>query len=161
MISENKKKKQQQQQQKMMKSYSVFHIEQKMEFEKFNYFFIDFLKYIFGRIKVISTLVERDYKPDKNWQIIFVYQLTDFYMLRDLNKRYFLTVYSYILEYQFYFGNVREYCFNPSLSRIFWVKSSVKVLSSQWEGPSTRIFPTLLLCTFVTKFFSKYFLGQN
>ena len=66
MISENKRKKQQQQQQKMMKSYSVFHIEQKMEFQKFNYFFIDFLKYIFGRIKVISTVVERDYKPDKN-----------------------------------------------------------------------------------------------
>ena len=39
------------------------HIEQKMEFEKFNCFFIDFLRYTFGRIKVISTVVERDYTP--------------------------------------------------------------------------------------------------
>ena len=39
-------------------------IEQKMEFEKFNCFFIDFLRYTFGRVKVISTVVERDYTPD-------------------------------------------------------------------------------------------------
>ena len=49
---------------KMMKSCSVGHIEQKMEFEKFNYIFIDFLRYSFGRIKVISTVVEREYTPD-------------------------------------------------------------------------------------------------
>ena len=35
-----------------------------MEFEKNNCFFIDFLRYSFGRIKVISTVVERDYTPD-------------------------------------------------------------------------------------------------
>ena len=51
---------------KMMKSYSVFHIEQKMAFEKFNYFFIDFLRYSFGRIKVISIVVEREHTPDIN-----------------------------------------------------------------------------------------------
>ena len=49
---------------KMMKSCSVVHIEQKMEFVKFNCFFIDFLRYSFGRIKVISTVVEREYTPD-------------------------------------------------------------------------------------------------
>ena len=49
---------------KMIKLCSVFHIEQKMEFEKFNSFFIDFLRYRFGRIKVISTMVERKYTPD-------------------------------------------------------------------------------------------------
>ena len=43
-----------------------FHIEQKMEFEKFNFFFISFLRYNFGRIKVISTVVEREYTPDIN-----------------------------------------------------------------------------------------------
>ena len=50
----------------MMKSFSVLHIEQKMEFVKFNYFFIDFLRYSFERrrIKVISTVVEREYTPD-------------------------------------------------------------------------------------------------
>ena len=41
-----------------------FHIEQKMEFEKFSCYFIDFLRYSFGRIKVISTVVERKYTPD-------------------------------------------------------------------------------------------------
>ena len=51
MISENK----------MMRSCSVFHIEQKMVFEKFNCFFTDFLRYNF---KVISTEVEREYKLD-------------------------------------------------------------------------------------------------
>ena len=47
-----------------MKRRSVFHKEQKIEFEKFNSFFIDFLRYSFGRIKVISTLAEREYIPD-------------------------------------------------------------------------------------------------
>ena len=35
-----------------------------MEFEKFNSFFIDFLRYNFRGIKVISTVVEREYTPD-------------------------------------------------------------------------------------------------
>ena len=65
---------------KMMKSYSLFHIEQKMEIKNFNCFFIDFLRYSFGRIKVISAVVEREYTPDINWQICFAYQLTDFYL---------------------------------------------------------------------------------
>ena len=46
---------------KMMKSYSVFHIEQKTEFEKFNCFFVGFLRYSFERIKVISAEIEREY----------------------------------------------------------------------------------------------------
>ena len=48
----------------MMKRCSVFHKEQKMEFEKFNSFFTDFFRYSFGRIKAISTVVEREYTPD-------------------------------------------------------------------------------------------------
>ena len=48
----------------MMKSEPVFHIEQKMEFEKFNCLFMDFLRQSFGRIKVVSTVVERKYTPD-------------------------------------------------------------------------------------------------
>ena len=133
----------------MMKSYSLFHIEQKMEIKNFNCFFIDFLRYSFGRIKVISTVVERKYTPDIAWQICFAYQLTDFYMLRGFTERYFLTDYSYILENHFYFVNVPDYCFKPSLSRIFCVNSSVKVLSPQYEGPSTHIFCTSSLCTFI------------
>ena len=35
----------------------------KAEFEKFNCLFVDFLRYSFGRIKVISTVVERGYTP--------------------------------------------------------------------------------------------------
>ena len=132
-----------------MKSCSVFHIYQKMEFEKFNCFFINFLRYSFGTIKVNSIVVEREYTPDKNWQICFAYQLTDFYMLRGFTEWYFLTDYSYILENHFYFVNVPDYCFKPSLSRIFCVNSSVKVLSPQYEGPSTHIFCTSLLCTFI------------
>ena len=47
-----------------MKRCSVFRIGQKMEFEKFNSFFIDFLRYSFGGIKVISTVLEREYTSD-------------------------------------------------------------------------------------------------
>ena len=82
-----------------------------MEFENFNCFFIDFLRESFGRIKVISIVVESEYTPDINWQICFAYQLTDFYMLRGFTERYFLTDYSYILENHFYFANVLDYCF--------------------------------------------------
>ena len=49
---------------KKMKSCSVFHTKHKMEFEKFNCFFADFLRSSFGRIKVMSTVVEREYTPD-------------------------------------------------------------------------------------------------
>ena len=93
-------------------------------------------------------------------------------MLRGFTERYFLTDYSYILENHFYFVNVPGYCFKPSLSRIFGVNSSVKVLSPQYEGSSTHVFFTLL-CTFiiykkkkeigrlVAKFFSKCILDQR
>ena len=154
-----------------MKSYSVFHTEQTMESEKFNWYLVDFLRHSFGRIKVISTVVEKKYAPDINWQICFAYQLTDFYMFRGFTERYFLTDYSYISENHFYFVNVPHYCFKPSLSRIFCVNSSVKVLSPQYEGPSSHIFRTSSLCTFiiyrkkeigfVARFFSKYFLGPK
>ena len=123
--------------------------DEKLEFEKFNCFFIDFLRYSFGRIKVISTVVQREYTPDINWQIWFAYQLTDFYMLRGFTEWYFVTDYSYILENHFYFVNVPDYWFKPSLSRIFCVNTSVKVLFPQYEGPSTYIFRTSLLCTFI------------
>ena len=149
----------------MMKSSSVFHAEQNMEFEKFNCFFIDYLR--FERIKVISTVVEREYKPGITWQICFGYQLTDFYMIRDSTKRYFLTDYSYIIKNHFYFVNAPSYCFNPSLSRIFCVNSSIKVFSPLYKGPSTHVFRTSLFCTFiiqrkkeigfVAKLFSKLF----
>ena len=108
MISEKKDKK-----------LLVFHIEQKTEFGKYNCFFVDSLRYSFGRIKVISTVVERDYKPDITGQICFVYQFTVFCMIRGFTERYFLTYYSYILENHFYFINMPDYCFKPSLSRIF------------------------------------------
>ena len=76
-------------------------------------------------------------------------QLTDFYMLRGFTERYFLTDYSYILENHFYFVNVPDYCFKPSLSRIFCVNSSVKLLSPQYGDLSTHIFRTSSLCTFI------------
>ena len=132
MISEKKK---------LMKSCSVSHIKQKMEFERFNSFFIDFLRYSFVRIKVISTVVEREYTRDMTRQICFAYQLTGFYMIRGYTGLCLLTDYSYILENHFYFVNVPDYCFKP-LTRIFCVNSSVKVLSPQYEGSSTHIFRT-------------------
>ena len=133
-------------------------------------FFIDFLRHSFGRIKVVSPVVEREYTPDITWQICFACQLTGFYMIRGFTERYFLTDYSYILENHFFFVNAPDYCFKPSLSRIFCANSSVKILSPQYEGPSTHIFRTSSLCTLiiyrkkeivcVAKFFCKYFLGQ-
>ena len=86
----------------MMKSYSVFQIERKTEFEKFNCFFVNFLRCGFGRMKVISTVVEREYTPGITQQICFVaYQLTGFYMMGGFTEQYFLTDFSYILETTF------------------------------------------------------------
>ena len=48
-------------------------------FEQYNCFFVDFLRYSFGKIKVISTVIEREYTPDIARQICFAYQLTGFY----------------------------------------------------------------------------------
>ena len=81
----------------------------KDELEKFNWFFIDFLRYSFGREKVISTVIEREYTPDKIWWIYFAYQLTGFYMIKGFTERYFLTDYSYILENHIYFVNPPDY----------------------------------------------------
>ena len=155
----------------MMKSYTVFHIEQKTEFEKFNCFFVNFLRCNFGRIKVILTVVKRENTPDIARQICLSYQLTGFYTRRGFTERYFLTDYSYIFENHFYFINAPEYCFKSSLSRTFCGNSCVKVLSPRDEGPLTQLFRTSLLCTFIIcskkdigfvgKFFSKYFLGQS
>ena len=75
----------------MMKRYSVFHIEQKMEFEKFNCFFVDFLKYSFRRINVISKVVAGKYTPDITRQICFAYQLTGCYLVRGFAEQHFLT----------------------------------------------------------------------
>ena len=142
-----------------------------MEFVKFDCFFIDFLRYSFGRIKVVSTVVEREYTPDITWEIYFPYQLPGFYMITGFTERYFQTNYSYILESHFYFVNTPNYCFKLSLSKIACVNSSVKVLSAQYEGPSSHIFHTSLLCTFiiyrkneigfVAKFCSRYFFGSK
>ena len=63
----------------MMESCSVFHTEQKMEFEKFNCFFLGFLRSSFGRIKVVSKVVEREYTRDITRYIGFAYQLTGLY----------------------------------------------------------------------------------
>ena len=62
----------------MTKSYSVFNTEQKVQFEKFNCFFVDFWKYSFGRIKVILAVVGGEYTLDITQQICFAYQLTGF-----------------------------------------------------------------------------------
>ena len=51
---------------KVMKRCSVFHTEQKMEFEKFNSL-------------VKSTVVEREYTPDITRYICFAYQLAGLY----------------------------------------------------------------------------------
>ena len=63
----------------VMKSCLDFHREQKIEVEMFNCFFVAFLRSSFGRIKIISTVVETDYKPDITRYICFAYQLTGLY----------------------------------------------------------------------------------
>ena len=128
---------------RMIKSHSVFQIERNTEFQKFNCFFVYFLSYSFERIKVISTVIERKYTPDITRQICFAYQLAGFYMIRDFTGQYLLTEdYSYILANHFYYVNPPDFCFKPSLSRIFCVNSSVKVLSPRYEGPSNHLFRT-------------------
>ena len=63
----------------MKKSCLVFHREQKMEFEKFNCFFVGFLRSSFVGINVMPTVVEREYTPDITGRICFAYQLTGLY----------------------------------------------------------------------------------
>ena len=48
---------------KVMIIYSIFLIDQKMEFEKFNCIFVDFLRYSFERITFTPTVVEKEYTP--------------------------------------------------------------------------------------------------
>ena len=115
-------------------------------------------------------MIEREYTPDITRQIYFAYQLTGFYMIRGFTQRYFVIDYSYILE-KHLFRKCTHYCFKPSLSRIFCVNSSLKVLSPQYEGPSTHLFRTSSLCTFIiyrkkeigflVKFCLKYFFGPK
>ena len=95
------------------------------------------------------TVVEREYTLDITRPICFAYQLTGFYMIRGFSERYFLTGYSYVLENHFYFVNAPDICFKPSLFRIFCVNSSLKLLCPRNEGPSTHIFCTSSLCTFI------------
>ena len=96
----------------MMKSCSVFHTERKMEFEKFNCFFVGFFKSSFGRINVHI-----------NWLV---------YMIGGFTERYFLSF--FILESHFYFLNALDYCFWPYLFRIFckrfWIVLLRKTLGS-------------------------------
>ena len=72
-------------------SCSVFHTEQMMEFEKFDCFFVN-LRSSFGRIKVMSTVVEREYTPDITRHNDFAYQLTGLY-----DKRFYWTVFPIVL----------------------------------------------------------------
>ena len=58
-----------------MLSCSVFYIKQKVELKKFNCFFAGFLKQSFLRMKVIQTVVESEYTPDRRRQICFPYQV--------------------------------------------------------------------------------------
>ena len=43
-----------------------------MEFEKFNCFFVDFLRHSFGRMKVISTVVERVYTRHNLTDLLYI-----------------------------------------------------------------------------------------
>ena len=66
-----------------------------MEFGKFSCFLVDFLRYSFGRIKVIPTVAEREYALDITRQICFAYPLTGLFKIRGFTKQYFLRDYSY------------------------------------------------------------------
>ena len=75
-------------------------------FEKFNCFFIDFLRYNFGRIKVTSRVYTKHNLTD------LLFMSIDWF----LTGFYFLTDFIYILENHFYFVNPPDYCFKLSLS---------------------------------------------
>ena len=75
---------------KIFFSHIVFHIEQNMKYEKFNYFVVGFLRYNFGRMKVVSAVAEREHTPNITRQICLVYQLTGFYMIIGFTEWYYL-----------------------------------------------------------------------
>ena len=95
----------------------------KKELEKFNCFSANFLRSTFWGIKIMSRVLERKHTSGITQNICFAYQLTGFYMIEvSLNS----ISYSYILENQVI---VPDYCFRPSLFKIFFVNSFVKALS--------------------------------
>ena len=55
-------------------------------------FFFFFLRSSFGRIKVMSPVVERKHTPDIPWHIYFAYQSTGLY-----NKRFYWTVFPIVI----------------------------------------------------------------
>ena len=75
---------------KMMKSCSVFLIEQKMEFEKFNCFVDDFLRSSFGRIKVMTTMVEIEYIYTRHNQTYLLFISVDWFLY---GQRFYRTVF--------------------------------------------------------------------
>ena len=64
-------------------NFLSFSYREKMRFEKFNCFSVDFLSYSFRRIKAISTVVERQYTPD----------ITGFYMIGGFTELYYLKLF--------------------------------------------------------------------
>ena len=59
-----------------------------MKFGKFNCFYVNFLRYSFGRIKIISTVVELEYTTDIMRQMELEKFLYGFYMIRCFAERY-------------------------------------------------------------------------
>ena len=68
-----------------------FHIEQEMELEKFNCFFIGFLRYSFGRIKVTSTVIDKTVYTIHNLADLSCMPIDWFLYDRGFTERYFLT----------------------------------------------------------------------
>ena len=131
---------------KRWKKNTVFHTEQKT----------DFLKRLTAFLSIFKDIVLSEQNLFRPWlkenihqthrQFWFVYQLTGLYMIRGFTERYFPEDYSFILENHFYFVIAPDYCFKASLSRIFCVNSSVKVLSPLYKDPSTHLFRISSLC---------------
>ena len=112
---------------KMMKSCSVFHTSKRWSLKSLTAFLSVFLRSSFGRIKVMWTVVKREYTRDITRHICFAYQLNPSIWYEALLNG---ISYSFILENHFYFINAPDYCFWPSLFRIFYVKNFVKLASS-------------------------------
>ena len=138
-----------------MKTYSVLYIEQKMEFENFNCFFVDFLRYSWESKSFFDRGWKRVYTRHNATDLLCI--SVDWFLC---DKRFSWTVFpnrlSYILENHFYFVN--------SLSRILCVNSSAKVFSLQQRSFDPSILHIIALQVYylqnerkvsVAKFFSK------
>ena len=119
----------------MMKNCSVFLMEQKMEFEKFNCFFVDFLGCSFGRISYVDRGWKRVYTRHNPTYLFYI--STDWFLY---DKRFYWTVFPITI-------------FTLYLQSYYICDVTVTVLSKNTNPPLKRTSSYVFRCSDISKIF--------